>query len=78
VAGLPSDLKPRCYRTHKGHDAIVIAAQLGLHTIGVDISTTALAGSAALKVQAGVRNVEFRVDDFFGMDGSFDLVYDYT
>ena len=55
----------------------MIASQLGLHTIGVDISTTALASSAALKRQAGVRNVEFRVDDFFCMDGSFDLVYDH-
>lgn len=57
---------------------IAIATQLGLYTIGVDISATALAASAALKRQAGIRNVEFRVDDFFSMDGSFDLVYDYT
>ena len=57
---------------------ILIATQLGLHTTGVDISTTALAASAALKQKTGVKNVEFKADDFFKLDGSFDLIYDYT
>jgi len=61
-----------------GYDAILIALQLGLHTTGVDISTTALVASAALKEKTGIKNVEFKADNFFNLDGSFDLVYDYT
>jgi cyclopropane fatty-acyl-phospholipid synthase-like methyltransferase len=57
---------------------ILIATQLGLHTTGVDISTTALAASTALKEKAGVENVQFKADDFFNIDESFDLIYDYT
>ena len=34
--------------------------------------------SAALKEKIGVNNVEFKTADFFDMDGSFDLIYDYT
>lgn len=56
----------------------MIATQLGLHTIGVDISTTSLVASNAYKRETGVKNVEFKTEDFFTMDGSFDLVYDYT
>jgi 2-polyprenyl-3-methyl-5-hydroxy-6-metoxy-1,4-benzoquinol methylase len=56
----------------------VIATQLGLHTVGVDISATALDASTTYKRETGVKNVEFKVEDFFTMDGSFDLVYDYT
>lgn len=57
---------------------ILIAIQLGLHTTGVDISPTAHVASAALKEKTGAKNVEFKADDFFDIDGSFDLVYDYT
>jgi len=57
---------------------ILIATQLGLHTTGTDIAATALVASTALKEKMSVGNVEFKGDDFFGMDGSFDLVYDYT
>jgi len=62
----------------KGYDAVVIATQLGLHTTGIDISTTALVASNAYKQETGVKNVEFKTADFFTMDGSFDLIYDYT
>ena len=68
----------RCYWIHQGHDAIVIATQLGLDTLGVDISDTALVASTALKEKTGVKNVEFKIADFFNVDGSFDLIYDYT
>jgi len=31
-----------------------------------------------LKEKTGVKNVEFKTGDFFNIDASFDLIYDYT
>jgi len=31
-----------------------------------------------LKEKEGVENAEFKTDDFFKLDDSFDLIYDYT
>ncbi|TFY73040.1 hypothetical protein EWM64_g10972, partial [Hericium alpestre] len=69
-----------------GYDAIFIAESLGLHTVAVDISPTALdAGRtllASLEDPALASRLTFLEADFFELalpeDKKFDLVYDYT
>jgi len=69
----------------KGYDAIFIASSLGLDTLAVDISETAVqAASAQLSTAPVVPSgkVSFEAVDFFSMslpeDERFDLVYDHT
>ncbi|KAH9951785.1 S-adenosyl-L-methionine-dependent methyltransferase [Amylocystis lapponica] len=75
-------LVPGCGR---GYDAILIASALGLNTLGVDISSIAVAGANELVASspaAPIGKVTFEVRDFFALGTSveeqFDLVYDYT
>ncbi|KAG8835727.1 hypothetical protein FRC17_001518 [Serendipita sp. 399] len=69
----------------KGYDAIFIASTLGLDTLAIDISTTAV--KAANDLLASTRHlssgkVAFQEADFFtlsvGEEPVFDLIYDYT
>ncbi|KAH9894286.1 S-adenosyl-L-methionine-dependent methyltransferase [Cubamyces lactineus] len=70
-------LAPGCGR---GYDAVYIAKSLGLETIGIDISPTAI--KAANEYKRAVdpsANVRFEETNFFAInDASFGLVYDYT
>jgi len=76
-------LVPGCGR---GYDAIHIATQLGLETLGVDLSPLAVEkANADLNSHSAIVpavNVSFKTTDFFTFslpdDELFDLVYDYT
>ncbi|CCM02748.1 uncharacterized protein FIBRA_04856 [Fibroporia radiculosa] len=75
-------LVPGCGR---GYDTILIASTLGLETIGLDISPSAVAAANALAessdLPSGIK-ITISTDDFFTFTTSeeerFDLVYDYT
>ncbi|KAL0949592.1 hypothetical protein HGRIS_009640 [Hohenbuehelia grisea] len=69
----------------RGYDAIFIASKLGLDTLALDISPTAVeAGNALVASQQPLTtgSIEFRVADFFTFnvpeDEKFELIYDYT
>ncbi|TFK86299.1 thiol methyltransferase 1 [Polyporus arcularius HHB13444] len=69
-------LVPECGR---GYDAVCIADGLGLETLGTDISPTAIeAAQEYLNATSPTSAVRYKVADFFALEGSFDLVYDYT
>jgi len=75
-------LVPGCGR---GYDAIFIASTLGLDTLGLDISSTALQSAHSLLASSpdpSPGKVTFQTADFFSLsvpeDERFDLVYDYT
>ncbi|KAJ3533310.1 hypothetical protein NM688_g7303 [Phlebia brevispora] len=75
-------LVPGCGR---GYDAIFIASSLGLDTLAVDISETAVVAANDLLKKSNLPNsvkVSFALQDFFAIapsdDQKFDLVYDYT
>ncbi|KAI0700653.1 thiol methyltransferase 1 [Cerioporus squamosus] len=69
-------LVPGCGR---GYDAICIADGLGLETLGTDISPTAVqAAQEYLNSTSPISPVRYQVADFFALEVSFDLVYDYT
>jgi len=75
-------LVPGCGR---GYDAICIATTLGLNTLAVDISETAIAAANSLLSKTEIRSpgsVEFALTDFFSLSetqpSSFELIYDYT
>ncbi|KAI0356619.1 S-adenosyl-L-methionine-dependent methyltransferase [Trametes cingulata] len=70
-------LVPGCGR---GYDAVYLANSLGLETIGIDVSPTAIEAAEKYKNDVSASgNLKFQVVDFFALDGeTFDLVYDYT
>ncbi|KAI0650037.1 S-adenosyl-L-methionine-dependent methyltransferase [Trametes meyenii] len=70
-------LVPGCGR---GYDAAYIASSLGLETIGVDISPTAVESAEQYRISIGAPdNVKFEVTDFFAPSSiTYDLIYDYT
>ncbi|GBE79312.1 S-adenosyl-L-methionine-dependent methyltransferase [Sparassis latifolia] len=75
-------LIPGCGR---GYDAMLIATNLGLDTLAVDISPTAVAAAKAAVEGSNLPSsvkVTIELDDFFALASSapkqFDLVYDYT
>ncbi|KAF8904090.1 S-adenosyl-L-methionine-dependent methyltransferase [Gymnopilus junonius] len=75
-------LVPGCGR---GYDAIFIAKTLGLDTLAVDISPTAIQSAHALLASSPAVSpgrVTFREMDFFAFavpdNELFDLIYDYT
>ncbi|PCH41416.1 S-adenosyl-L-methionine-dependent methyltransferase [Wolfiporia cocos MD-104 SS10] len=63
-------LVPGCGR---GYDTLVIATALGLDTLGIDISSTALEAA---------ERVSFQLKDFLALSGTgdehYELIYDYT
>jgi methyl halide transferase len=63
-----------------GYDAIHIASVTGYHTIGLDISQTALDKANSLVPPELSSNISFKSGDFFSLkvDERFDLIYDYT
>jgi len=77
-------LVPGCGRAY---DAIVIASALGLQTVAVDISPTAVQAAEQLvnglpDSPSNKLSLEIRLADFFALSESetdrFDLIYDYT
>ncbi|KAI0663061.1 S-adenosyl-L-methionine-dependent methyltransferase [Cubamyces menziesii] len=70
-------LVPGCGR---GYDAVFVARSLGLETIGIDISPTAIEAANEYKRAVDpTANVRFEETSFFALnDTSFELVYDYT
>ncbi|KDQ64797.1 hypothetical protein JAAARDRAFT_167436 [Jaapia argillacea MUCL 33604] len=74
-------LVPGCGR---GYDAIFIASSLGLDTLGVDISQTAVDAANELLASSPPTSgkASFEIVDFFTFSvpetEKFDLVYDYT
>ncbi|PCH41417.1 S-adenosyl-L-methionine-dependent methyltransferase [Wolfiporia cocos MD-104 SS10] len=75
-------LVPGCGR---GYDALVIASELGLDTLAIDISPTAIEAAQRWEyaIQGSVTpKIDFQVKDFFSLGHSeeehYELVYDYT
>jgi len=76
-------LVPGCGR---GYDAVYIASKLGLETVGMDISETAIEAANQNLKKSTVPDdakISFQVGDFFKLQApedhsKFDLCYDYT
>ncbi|KAI0316991.1 S-adenosyl-L-methionine-dependent methyltransferase [Amylostereum chailletii] len=75
-------LVPGCGRAY---DAITIASVLGLQTLAVDISTTAVEAAKDLLLsspEVPIGKISIQLVDFFAFevpeDERFDLIYDYT